>query len=73
MVSGLIPDPLSSDGQYYRFHHLDLPDLDDTELRDEFYALRPLLWGLPDGHWLRERVSMLTRELNKRRAQHETR
>ena len=63
----LIPDPLSSDQQYTRFYHLDLPELEDTELTDELYALRPLLWGLPAEHWLRERVKMLEHELAKRR------
>ena len=63
----LVPDPLSSDRQYARFNHLDLPGLEDIELSDELYALRPLLWGLSGDHWLRERVQMLEDELVKRR------
>ena len=63
----LIPDPLSSDRQYAQFYHLDLPELEDTELTDGLYALRPLLWGLDSNHWLRERVQMLEKELAKRR------
>jgi len=63
----LIPDPLSSDQQYTRFYHLDLPELEDTELTDELYALRPLLWGLPPEHWLRERVKALEAEMIKHR------
>ena len=63
----LIPDPLVSDRQYERFYHLDVPELDDTELTDELHALRPLLWGLDPQHWLRERVQMLEKELAKRR------
>lgn len=63
----LIPDPLSSDQQYTRFHHLDLTELEDTELTDELYALRPILWGLPADHWLRERVRALEKESYKRR------
>jgi len=66
MVNGLVPDPLNSDRQYYQFYHLDLPDLDDTELTDELYTLRPLLRRLPLEHWLRERVKMLEKELSKR-------
>ena len=63
----LIPDPLSSDRQYERFYHLDLPELEDTELKDELHYLRPLVWGLPVEHWLRERVKALEAETSKRR------
>ena len=62
----LIPDPLSSNRQYDRFHHLDIADSEDSELLDELYALRPLLWGLPPEHWLRARVRMLEAELSRR-------
>ena len=41
--NNLVPSPLSSDHEYYRFHHIDLPDLDDTHLTDELYYLRPCL------------------------------
>ena len=63
----LIPDPLSSDQQYTRFYHLDLAELEDTELTDELHALRPLLWGLTAEHWLRERVKAIESEISKRR------
>ena len=63
----LIPDPLASDQQYNRFYHLDICDMEDTEITDELYALRPLLWGLDSKNWLRERCQMLERELAKRR------
>ena len=63
----LVPDPLSSDRQYARFNHLDLSGLEDIELSDELYALRPLLWGLPGDHWLRSRVKALGAEISKRR------
>ena len=63
----LIPDPFSSDRQYERFYHFDIPSLEDTELIDELYALRPFLWGLSAEHWLRERVKALEGELIKRR------
>ena len=63
----LIPDPLSDDRQYARFYHLDIEEIGDTELIDELYALRPLLWGLDSDHWFRERVKMLEHELAKRR------
>ena len=62
----LVPDPLFSDRQYERFNHLDLPELEDGELLDELWALRPGLWGLDAEHWLRERVIMLEKELSKR-------
>ena len=63
----LIPNPLDSLEQYLRYSHLDLTQLEDDELADEFYALRPLLWRLPSDHWLRERVKMLEHELTKRK------
>jgi len=63
----LIPDPLSSDREYNRFHSLDIADLEDMELTDELHYLRPLLWGLDSEHWLRERVKALEAETSKRR------
>jgi len=62
----LVPNPLISDRQYHCFHHLDICELGDMELTDELYALRPLLWGLPEDHWLRERVHRLEGEIAKR-------
>ena len=67
MTDIFVPDLLSSDRQYARYYHFDLPELEDTELTDELWALRPLLWGLPTDHWLRGRVSRLEAELKKRR------
>ena len=67
MTDILVPDLLQSDRQYERFYHLDLPELEDLELTDELYALRPLLWGLPADYWFRQRVTMLEKELQKRR------
>jgi predicted nucleotidyltransferase len=66
-IDVLVPDPLQSDRQYARSYHLDLPELGDTELKNELYALRPLLWGLPSEHWLRERVKAIESEISKRR------
>jgi hypothetical protein len=64
----LVPDPFETEEQHCRFYHLDIPNLDDTEILDELHALRPLLWWkLPDDDWLRERVRMLQIELAKRR------
>jgi len=62
----LIPDPLSSLEQYYRFHHLDIPQLEDNELADEFNYLRTRLWQLPAHHWVRQRVAMIESELKRR-------
>ncbi|MFC1980260.1 hypothetical protein ACFLVS_05385 [Chloroflexota bacterium] len=67
MTDIFVPDPLQSDRQYERFYHLDLSGLEDRELTDELYALRPLLWGLDSSHWLRERVKALEAEISKRR------
>ena len=63
----LIPDPLYSDGEYQRFYHLDLPELDDTQLTDEVNYIRPLLWRLESVHWLRARAKMIEGEIRKRR------
>ena len=62
----LIPDPLISDRQYNRFYHLDLSDLEDTKLLDEYHYLRAHLWLLSSYDWLRERVKALETELIKR-------
>jgi hypothetical protein len=66
-MTTLIPNPFDSDSQYYRFHYIDIIALEDSELQDELWALRPHLWGLPANHWLRERVSRLEAELQKRK------
>lgn len=63
----LVPDPLSSDRQYERYYHYDLAGMETGELLDELHALRPLLWGLPADHWLRERVKALEAEISKRK------
>ena len=62
-----VPDPLQSDRQYEQFYHFDIPHQEDGELTDELHYLRPRLVGLEAGHWLRERVQMLEKELAKRR------
>jgi len=67
LVLRLVPNPLVSDRQYCRFYHLDVCELDDTELRDELYTLYSFLWGLPPGHWVRQRVERLEEELLKRK------
>jgi hypothetical protein len=67
-LDSLIPDPLISDRQCARFYHQDIPGMETGELLDELSALRPMLWGLPSDHWLRERVRMLKIELAKRRS-----
>jgi len=67
MVSNLIPDPLDNDLAYARFYHFDIDTLEPTDILDELYALRPLLWGLPESHWLRERVRLLEADLVKRK------
>jgi len=63
----LIPEPTAGDNEYARYHHLDIQGLNDIEVIDEFYALRPCLWGLSSDHWLRQRVKALGIELAKRR------
>lgn len=66
-INAIIPNPFSSLEQYERYWHLDLTQLEDDNLTDELHALRPLLWGLPDDHWLRTRVRMLEAEMVKRK------
>ena len=63
----LIPIATDCDTEYVRYHHLDIQGLNDIEVMDEFYALRPCLWGLPSDHWLRQRVKALGIELAKHR------
>jgi hypothetical protein len=67
MIAPIVPDPLYSDRQYARFHNLDLLGCEDTELLDELSTLRPLLFGLPAAHWLRQRVGAIESELKRRR------
>ena len=67
MTKLLIPDPLNSDSEYARFNHFDIPELDNSELTDELNYIKALLWEVPAGHWLRQRVKALERELAKRR------
>ena len=68
MSNILVPDPLNSDKQFYKYHHYDIEGLSNTELIDELHALRPLLWWrLPDNCWLRERVKMLEGEFARRK------
>jgi hypothetical protein len=64
--SKITPDPFKSDMQYSQFYHLDLPDLDDTELMDELNYRRGHLWGLMPDDWQRQRVKALETELRKR-------
>lgn len=63
----LVPNPMDTDTSFYRFQNLDLDELSETDLADEYYALRPQLWGLPPNHWLRTRVAALESELQRRR------
>ena len=63
----LVPNPLTSDRQYLRFYHLDMPELDGEELTDELHYLRPLLLGLNSQHWFRQRVRLIEAEIMKRR------
>jgi len=67
MTKALIPNPLQSDSQYDRYYHYDIPYLKLDELHEELYALRPLLWGLPETDWIRQRVKELETEIAKRR------
>lgn len=67
MATRLTPNPLESDAQHERYYHLDIPYLELDQIREELYALRPLLWGLPEGDWIRERVRKLEAERTRRR------
>lgn len=67
MIATIIkPNPLESDTQYYRYYHYDIPGAELSDLQDELWALRPLLWGLPKGDWIRQRVHELEAELARR-------
>jgi hypothetical protein len=62
-----VPNPCDSEAAWRRYHHYDIAELAVNDLLDELYALRPVLWGLPPGHWLRKRVKRLEVELAARR------
>lgn len=61
-----VPDPLDTYSQYARFYHLDIAVSADSDLIEEVWAIRSLLWGLPADDWLRERHQKLEAELRKR-------
>ena len=65
----LIPDPLQSDKQYAKFHHLDIPDMKIEKLEAEFYYLQAHIYRLSNDAyiWVRQRVTNLQAELRKRR------
>lgn len=65
-IAELVPDPLYSDRQFDRYYHIDLPQLEDTDLIDELNCLRVFLWGLHRDHWLRQRVAALETESARR-------
>ena len=68
MTPVVVPNPLESDNQYERYYHYDLPGADLSDLQDELYALRPMLWWkIDDTGWLRERVRQLEAEITKRK------
>jgi hypothetical protein len=66
-MTTLVPDPLDSEQQYNRFHHLDLADMETGKLQKELDTLKSVLWwNLPDNDWLEERVNRLKAELRRR-------
>lgn len=65
-IGELVPNFLDTDRQYDRYHHLDLPGVEDIDLTDELNCLRVFLWGLPRDHWLRQRVRALETEAARR-------
>ena len=67
MTPVIIPDPVTSDKEYARYYHLDIATAESSDLLDELYCLRPLLWGLPKGDWLRQRAKRIEGELATRR------
>lgn len=60
------PTPEASQQSFDRYHGLDLPGLSDGELHAEarFYAAR--IWPLSEDAWQRQRLAMLTAEINRR-------
>ena len=62
-----IPDPMYSYQQFIRFHHLDITDLSEDELQNEFFSLRSQLYRLPpDKVWIKKRVRELGKEIARR-------
>lgn len=66
MTTFSMPDPMYSYQQFIRYNHLDIPDLDDEELKEELWSLRSLLFWLPPRHWIRDRVRELGKEYGRR-------
>ncbi|OGN94155.1 MAG: hypothetical protein A2Z75_08370 [Chloroflexi bacterium RBG_13_50_10] len=79
----LVPNPLYSDLEYSRYHHLDLQDMEVEDLQCELCSARCQLWALKSSDrwaqrlgrfeckhrivWLEERISRIWAELNRRR------
>lgn len=79
----LLPNPLSSDKDFERYHHLDLPDMTVEDLECELACARCGLWALKSSDrwaqrlgrfeyrhrmaWLQERISRVGAEVSKRR------
>ena len=64
----LIPNPLDSETQYIRYHHEDIPQMENEDLDAEYYYIRShiYLYKENDKPWLSERLAELKAEINKR-------
>jgi len=61
------PNPCATRQDYDRFHHHDLAEKGDRELREEYDFLEAHVFALESDDWRRERVQMLEGELARRR------
>ncbi len=82
LATGCIPDPLRSYEDLQKYHHRDLPDLDDLALwREESKTKRALVYCNPDQlyvdylgelqtvqGWLIERIGKIRKERKRRAA-----
>jgi len=66
LKKGAVPNPIDTEDQFYRYHNLDLPNLDIEELLAEFDWIRAHVWGVPANSWWRERVKAIEGELKTR-------
>jgi len=61
-----IPNPMDTEDQFYRYHNLDLRNLDIEELLAEFDWIKAHAWQLPANSWWRGRMAAIEGELKTR-------
>jgi hypothetical protein len=60
----LVPDDCRSLQLWQRYHHQDIPDMDQYSIAVEWRRLQMV--DAPPGHWVRERVTALQQALQRK-------